>query len=170
MITYPLYAHFIFAFLATAGFAIIANVPKKHLASGAFIGASGWTVYQYLIVMGNSSVISCFLGSCLVAVLAEIFSRLGKDATTLFIIPGILPLVPGTGMYNTMQCILESDFKGAAKIGSETLFMAGGIALALLIIVSLARVIVAMKNLSTILSNNIKTNKFKLNFPLKRKK
>lgn len=146
MMQYPLYAHFIFSFFSTTGFCLLIHVPKKHLISASFIGACGWTIFQNLVLMGNSNVLSCFLGSCLVALLAEVFSRAGKDATTLFIIPGILPLVPGAGMYNTMQCVLENDFQGAAVIGSETLFMAGSIALALLIVASLARIGVAIIN------------------------
>ncbi|WP_027400463.1 threonine/serine exporter family protein [Anaerovorax odorimutans] len=145
MTSYPLYAHFIFAFFSTLGFCFLFHVPKKHLISSAFIGGCGWTLFKYLVMNGESNVISCFLGSCLVALLAEIFSRAGKDATTLFIIPGILPLVPGAGMYNTMQYVLENDLEGAAAVGSETLFMAGSIALALLIIASLTRITVAIK-------------------------
>lgn len=144
---YPLYAQFVFAFFSTLGFCFLFHVPAKHLPLCSINGACGWTLYAYLSSTGNSNIMSCFLGACLVALLAEFFSRAGKDAATLFIIPGILPLVPGASMYNTMQCVLQSDLNGALTLGTQTLFMAGGIALALLIVASLTRIIVALKRL-----------------------
>jgi uncharacterized membrane protein YjjB (DUF3815 family) len=108
-------------------------------------GAFGFCLYEYgTLYEGYSAVLACLLSAGLVAVLAEVFSRAGKDAATLFIIPGIVPLVPGTGMYTTMAYIMQNDFANAAVSGSQTLFMAGAIAIAIVITASLCRVIMAV--------------------------
>ncbi|MBR0599175.1 threonine/serine exporter family protein [Sinanaerobacter chloroacetimidivorans] len=131
---------FIFAFCSTMGFCILFHVPKKHLVSASFVGGCGWITYTFLTSEGGSKVLACFVGSCIVALLSDIFSRGFKEAATIFIIPGILPLVPGAGMYYTMLAILEGNFTETASVGTETILMAGAISVALLMIASLVKI------------------------------
>ncbi len=135
---------FLFAFCSTLGFCILFHVPKKHVVSAAFVGACGWITYTYLIQSGSSNGLACFGGTIAVALLSDVFSRTFKEAATIFIIPGILPLVPGANMYYTMLAILRGNMEETASIGTETLMMAGAIAVALLIVSS------TIKLLSTI--------------------
>jgi uncharacterized membrane protein YjjP (DUF1212 family) len=144
MIVYPMYMFFIFGFLTTLGFCIQFHVPKRQMASASVVGALGFCLYEYaLIDMGSSVIFAALISSGLVAALAEFFSRAGKDAATLFIIPGIIPLVPGTGMYITMTYVLQNDFANAAESGTRTFITAGGIAVALVIVASVSRLIMA---------------------------
>lgn len=144
MSEYSLGLHFLFGMLSTAGFCFLFHVPKKHFLFAAISGGFGWLTFQYMLLHDSGNITSCFLGACVVAVVAEIFSRAGREATTLFVIPGILPLVPGAGMYNTMLLFLEKDLNAAAATGSETIMMAGSIAIALLVIASITRLINAI--------------------------
>ena len=133
---------FLYAFISTIGFCILFHVPKKHIFSASFVGACGWITYTYFTSSGDGKVIACFAGSCIVAILSELFSRGFKDAATIFIIPGILPLVPGSGMYHTMLAILDGNLQVTASIGTETLLMAGSISVALLVVASVIKVAV----------------------------
>lgn len=132
---------FLFAFCSTVGFCILFHVPKKHILSASFVGACGWLTYSYFIESGAGNIAACFAGSCVVALFSELFSRAFKDAATIFIIPGILPLVPGANMYYTMLAILEGNSQETAAIGTETLLMAGAIAVALLAVASVIKLI-----------------------------
>lgn len=132
---------FLFAFCSTVGFCILFHVPKKHIVTAGFVGGMGWLTYTYFTTSGSGDILACFIGSCVVALISELFSRAFKDAATIFIIPGILPLVPGAGMYYTMLAILEGDVDKTAAIGTETLMMAGAIAVALLVVSSLIKLI-----------------------------
>lgn len=132
---------FLFAFCSTIGFCILFHVPKKHIISASFVGACGWLAYSYLAETGAGSIVACFVGSCVVAFFSELFARIFKDAATIFIIPGILPLVPGANMYYTMLAILEGNSQKTAAIGTETLLMAGAIAVALLAVASVYKLV-----------------------------
>lgn len=132
---------FIFAFCSTVGFSILFHVPKKHIVPAGVVGALGWLTYTYFIVSGSGSVLACFAGSCIVAIISDVFSRAFKDAATIFIIPGILPLVPGANMYYTMLAILEGNVSETASIGTETILMAGSIAIALLVVASVTKLL-----------------------------
>lgn len=136
---------FIYAFCATMGFCILFHVPKKHMIPAAVVGACGWLTYTFLLSSGTGKVAACFVASCLVALISEIFSRGFREAATIFVIPGILPLVPGAGMYYTMLAILDGDIQETASTGTETLLMAGSIAVALLIVSSLINIVFLIK-------------------------
>jgi uncharacterized membrane protein YjjB (DUF3815 family) len=140
---------FVFAFFSTLGFCILFHVPIRHIIPASFVGGSGWLIYTYLTSTGSHKILACFVGACGVAILSDIFSRTFKDASTIFIIPGILPLVPGAGMYYTMLAILDGDLEKLAVVGTETIFMAGAIAVGLLVVASIARIVTnILKNIS----------------------
>lgn len=136
---------FVLALFATAGFSLLFNIPRRHIAMASVVGGAGWVIYQYVLTLDNSVVAACFLASCGVALLSDIFCRFFKEAATVFIIPGILPLVPGAGMYYTMRALLDSDLTKAAQTGTQTLLMAGSIAIGLLVMSSIVRTIVVIK-------------------------
>ena len=59
----------------------------------------------------------------------------------MFVIPGIIPLVPGLGMYNTMLYLVQSNFELAISKGANVLFVGGAISLGILVVTSLSRTI-----------------------------
>lgn len=130
---------FLFAFLATGGFTLIFNIPRRHIFFASFAGACGWVSFQYIQDIGQPSVIACFIAAALVAALGEAFARLFKEASMIFIIPGILPLVPGAGMYRTMLSLLQENISQTAEIGTETLMLTGAIAVGILMVSSFVR-------------------------------
>lgn len=140
---------FVFAFLGTLGFTFIFNVPKKQMPVAAAIGGVGWVIYQVSVSADLGIALSCFLGACAVGITSDIASRVFKEAATIFVIPGVLPLVPGAGTYYTILAAVEGNLPEAAEKGVQTLAMAGAIALGLLVtgsILQMIRSISARKN------------------------
>ncbi len=82
----------------------------------------------------------CFLAACMVGLLAGIFSRVYKETATVFTIPGIIPLVPGAGMYYTTLYLINGQLEKAATTGTQTLLMAGSISVGLLVVGSFFKV------------------------------
>lgn len=139
--TTSLISQFIFAAFATFGFTLIFRVPKSDIIVCSLIGAFGWLSYQLAAGYGFSATMACFLGACTVALLSDIASKLLKDAATIFIIPGIMPLVPGAGMYKMMLELIHNDMTGFATEATQTLMAAGAIAVGLLVMGSLLKII-----------------------------
>ena len=136
-----LFGEFIFAFLGTLGFTLIFNVPLRHIPVASFVGGAGWVVFQIADAMGCGVAIACFFGACTVGLTSDIASKLCKEAATIFVIPGVLPLVPGAGTYYTMLAVIEGNLDQAAAKGIETLAMAGAIALGLLVMGTVMQII-----------------------------
>ena len=136
---------FVFALFATFGFCILFHVPLRCMLPAAAIGGMGWFAYQLLMELGLGITASVFIAACLVAMLADICSRLIKEAATVFVIPGILPLVPGSGIYYTMFHFIRGNMDKAGAWGARTLMIAGAIALGLLVVASVIRIVVNTK-------------------------
>ena len=98
---------FVLALLATAGFSVIFRVPVKHIPACVLIGAFGWVTYEISMTYCSSPVLGCFLGACTVGLLSNFAAKWLKDAATIFIIPGILCLVPGSAIFNTIYQLLH---------------------------------------------------------------
>lgn len=134
---------FFIAGFATCGFTILFHVPARDIVPASVVGALGWLVYKICVSQDLSPVWATFLAACVVYVLSDISARVFKDASTIFTIPGIIPLVPGAGIFYTLRAFIQSNMADAGYFGRQTLFIAGAIALGLLIAGAVFNLIVA---------------------------
>lgn len=132
---------FLTAMLAAGGYAVIINAPPRSLLLASLIGGLSWTCYTICLSHDLSKILAALLASILVALVSDIAARLNKDAVTLFVIPGIIPIVPGAGMYYTMRAVIINDYGTATQMARETFFIAGAIALGLLAAGFMSRVL-----------------------------
>ncbi|MDD4200043.1 MAG: threonine/serine exporter family protein [Eubacteriales bacterium] len=124
---------FLLALFATLGFTIIFRVPVKKIPACIVVGAFGWITYLVSDHYLGSPVVGCFLAACIVGLFSFIAATIFKDATTIFEIPGILCLVPGSKIFYTMEALLNNDLTEMGTVGLQTLLMAGAIAMGLLV-------------------------------------
>ncbi len=141
-----LIVQFIYAILSTLGFALIFRVPSTRIPVCALVGALGWMAYQISIAEGFTSVMAIFMGACIVALFSDFFSKIMKEAATVFIIPGIMCLVPGAGMYKMMLELIHNNIDGFAVEATQTLLSAGAIAVGLLVMGSLLKILRMITN------------------------
>lgn len=146
---------FVLATFATFGFAIIFRVPKRNIPVCVLGGAMGWITMHITVSYLGSAVMGCFMGACVVGLLSTLFSRIMKEASTIFVIPGILCLVPGSYIFRTMEALLLKNLRAAAEIGLQTLFMAGAIAIGLLVIGAVIGVIRSIVKRTVALGNKL---------------
>ena len=62
-----------------------------------------------------------------------ILSKFFKVVTTIFFIPGILPIVPGVAMYKTVYAMINNNTSDIIYYLLQSILIAGGIALAIFI-------------------------------------
>ncbi|ADZ82989.1 threonine/serine exporter family protein [Cellulosilyticum lentocellum] len=122
------------AFISTIGFSIVFHIQKKHLLICGTVGALGWAIYLLLERMGASTVLASFVAALVVTQASYFLSKRRKTPITVFLIAGIIPLVPGLGLYRTMSAILESNYSSAIEYATLTFEIAGVIAGAIVII------------------------------------
>ncbi|MDF2870298.1 MAG: hypothetical protein K0R05_1873 [Anaerocolumna sp.] len=128
------------AFIAVVAFAVIIGVPRKFLGFAGLVGAVGWFVYLILEPTGLTVVGRMFFAALMVALISHSFARLMKTPVTLFLIAGILPLVPGVGMYRIVYNLITNNNTEAGHYMNETIQIAGMIALAIFIMDTIFRI------------------------------
>lgn len=89
-------------------------------------------MYLLFQKFGNSVVIAALFATFFVTVLARILSIIKKAPVTIYLVTGILPLVPGAGIYYTSYHLIMNHGRMAASMGLETFKMAGAIALGII--------------------------------------
>lgn len=127
-------------FLAVVGYAVLVETPGKYLLQAGFAGACGGWVYFFGMQKGLDTVPACFLSALVISLLAHIFARIFKAPVTVFLIAGLLPTVPGAGMYRAVYYIISDDRTQASYYLIQTLEIAGVIALAIFIVDAVFRI------------------------------
>ena len=122
------------AFISTIGFSIVFHVRKAHLLICGIIGAIGWLIYLLLNEAYHSAVLASFIAALVVTTLSYLFAKKRKTPITVFLVTGIIPLVPGLGLYRTMFYMLKEDYNAALDYATLTFEIAAVIAGAIVII------------------------------------
>ena len=116
------------AFAGALGFSILYRLRFRHVLFASFAGMVTWGVYLAVHSLTDGSFIPCLAGALFAAILSEILAHLRKCPATLFLLPAIIPLVPGGTLYYTMSSAVRGDFAAAAGYGRETVICACAIA------------------------------------------
>ncbi len=127
------------ACLVGVGFSVLYNVRGKVFIPAVAGAILCWLVEDLVLQYGHSAITGAFVGGLAIAIWSEIFSRLSKAPVTIFLIIGIFPIVPGGGIYNTMQAIIAGDYGAALAKGVETIGISLGLSLGVLIVSTLVR-------------------------------
>ena len=122
-------------------YALIFNADRKGLLWASLVGSAGWGLFSFLSARGGAESFAYFSAAFAVAALSEFCAVAVKCPATVFLIPGLIPLVPGGGMFQTMRAFVQGDPDTAAGIGFTTLAAAGAIVLGLAVASSCAHIV-----------------------------
>ena len=133
----PVAAHWVIqlvaAFVGTVGFSALFGAPRRYYLYCGLAGMAGWAVYL-LVAAGHSVVGAAFFAALTVAAISHIMAKICRCPVTVFLICGIIPLVPGGGIFWTAYYIVTEQLRMAAATGfvalKVTIAIAGGIILA----------------------------------------
>ena len=123
------------AFLSTVAFSVLFSVPKRQYVFCGLVGAFGYAVY-YLVNLKAEAVLATFFATAVVALSSRLLAVLRKCPVTVLMIPGIIPLAPGAGVYYTAYNLMRND-ASAAAYANETLKLALAIVLGIIIVFAL---------------------------------
>ncbi|MBE2183408.1 MAG: threonine/serine exporter family protein [Anaerolineae bacterium] len=104
--------------LATLGFAVLFNVPRRLLPACVLCGAAGHVLRQILVVIfGTSLEAATFGGAILVGVMGELLARQQHAPAIIFQVAAAIPLVPGAFAYQGMLAIIRLPAVETSVIG-----------------------------------------------------
>ena len=130
----------IFAYIACLGFGLIFHVRNKLLFISPIGGVILWGMYLALETSVSSVVVRTLIATMVAAIFCEIIARYMKVPVTVFMIIAILPLVPGSGIYYSMEAFINEDYERFFLKGIETIGIAGAIAVGIIIIATFFKI------------------------------
>ena len=104
------------AFLGTVAFALLFGVPRNCYIFCGLIGGLGWLVYS-VTCLGADETFAVLLATMAVVFLSRLIAVRMHCPATLFLIPGIFPLVPGAGVYWAAYYVVTDRLMLAMQTG-----------------------------------------------------
>lgn len=122
------------AVVGTVGFSFMLRLRKNRLPIIALSTAICYSVYLAALALGFEDFIANFFAALFAAFASEFFARRCKAPVTVFLIPTILPLVPGARLYYTIESLFQSDFPMATEHFAALAFTIGAILFGIIIV------------------------------------
>ena len=129
-------AQFFIAGAGTLSFAILFGCPRKSLPFCGLVGAVGWFVYELAVLLGMDAAAASLLAVIPLTLLTRIFSIFCKAPVTVFLLPGIFPLVPGAGIYYTAYYFIQGNNALSLSNGITTFKIAVALATGIALVLS----------------------------------
>lgn len=131
--------------IGTLGFALFFNVRPCHLPMATLGGALSWVCYLLVFHQDHSFFLASLVAALSICLWSETLARIRKAPANTFLIPGIVPLLPGSALYRAMSSVVHQDMDVFIQKGVETLMVAVGIAGGILIASELVRLFVSVR-------------------------
>lgn len=122
------------AVIGTFGYSQLLGVKRNKLSYACLGGALSITVYFVCVHLGLSLLMQNMIPAVAATLYAELMARFVKAPATVFLMTSVIPLTPGSRLYYTMRAIVDGDKKQAGEYGRETLIIALGIALGIVLV------------------------------------
>lgn len=127
------------------GFSILFNIHGKGILLCMFGGMGCWGIYALCLHFGMNDLVGYFCGTIFAAAYSEIMARIRKCPAIAHLVIAIFPLIPGAGVYYTMEYAMQGDMALFASKGMHTAAIAGIMAVAILLVSTVTRMITARK-------------------------
>lgn len=127
------------SFIGCCGFCLLFNIHGKGRILCALGGAITWGAYSLAAHFGCGEILCYFLATLVAALYAEIMARIRKYPTISYLVISAFPLIPGAGIYYSTNHLVNGDMTLFADKGTQTIAIAGVIAVGILMISSLVR-------------------------------
>lgn len=133
VIDYSVAAQCLFAFVGCVGFSILFNIHGPGVLLCALGASLSWLVYRLAAQFGCSDIVCYFWSALFSSVYSESMARLRKYPAICYLVVAIFPLIPGAGVYYTMNYAVLGQMEAFAHQGMHTAAIAGIMAVGILL-------------------------------------
>lgn len=127
-----------YSFVACMAYCLCVNLRGRRMIWASLGGAIGWGVYL-LFGFVNQDIFQFFMSAVASSAYSEIMARVNKSPVTGFLLVSMLPMVPGGGIYHTMEYAVSGNNEMFLSTGLHTFGIAGALALGVLLVSSTVR-------------------------------
>ena len=136
----------LFCFIGCMGFVILFNIHGPGGIICALGGAATWLVYLIAFEISGSDLMAYFWSSLFASLYSEVMARIRKYPAISYLVISIFPLIPGAGVYYTMNYAVRGMNTEFALQGLHTAAIAGTIAVGILLASTVVRMYVTRRS------------------------
>ena len=138
-IDHPLWFESIACMISGVGFLILFNVHGRGGFLCALGGVLAWIVFSLSYRFTGDDILAYFFATATASVYSEVMARLRKCPTTPYLVVSAFPLIPGAGVYHTMNYAVRGDWQNFVTQGMHTISIAGVMAVGILLVSTITR-------------------------------
>lgn len=128
------------SFIGCLGFAVLFNVRGGKVFLAALGGGISWALFLVMAPWLPNIPYRYFICACFIASYAEVLARILKTPATTFLIPSMIPHIPGSSLYETMRFALYKEWMDCLSQAFYTIKLALALALGSAVILTIFRV------------------------------
>ena len=132
-ISYPVWMQCLFSLIGCIGFSILFNIHGPGTAISTLGGVLSWFVYCMVARLGCGDIACYFWSALFSSVYSETMARIRKYPAISYLVVAIFPLLPGAGVYYTMNYAVLGQMDEFAREGMHTAAIAGIMAVGILL-------------------------------------
>lgn len=121
------------------GFSILFNIHGPGGILCALGGVVSWAIFSLVTDLTGDEMYGYLWGSIFAAAYAEVMARVRKYPAISYLVVSLFPMIPGAGVYYTMNYAVQGDMEMFAAMGIHTAAIAGIIAVGVLIVSTIVR-------------------------------
>ncbi len=138
--------HLVFSFTASFFFAVLFDAPKRLFFYAGVVGATGWMFSRILLeLFSMHEIYATMFGSLVLGLMCHLMARMLKGPATIFMVPGIIPFVPGGLAYEATSLLVQFEYSQSLNTMLEVILIAGGVAVGLLFADQLSKMFIHSK-------------------------
>ena len=138
-------AEIVFIGIGTGLFSIVLESDKEDLPINALMGSICYGSYIYILNLFNSFVVATLLASLLVSFLAIYLTRKHEKPLQVYLVAGIIPLLPGSNIFNMVLGFVNQDLSTILINANLTLQILGVIVVSIIVASSITKIINKIK-------------------------
>jgi uncharacterized membrane protein YjjP (DUF1212 family) len=145
VLQHNLLVHCFAAFVGCIGFTILFNIHGWGSLLCVLAGVLAWLTYLLTLRMGSSDLTAYFFATLVAAAYSEAMARIRKFPAISYLVVGIFPLIPGAGVYYTMNHAVQGRMDQFASQGMHTAAIAGIMAVGILLVSTTVRIVTTLR-------------------------
>ncbi|MBR4435437.1 MAG: threonine/serine exporter family protein [Clostridia bacterium] len=133
-VVHPIWLQCVAGVIGTLGFGLFFNMHGRGIPLALLGSAISWFVCSMSMRLGLSEPVAYLIAAACSSFYAEIMARVRKFPATGYLLAALVPLIPGAGIYYTMDFIRRGMGAEAWQKGMATAAIAGAVAAGVLIV------------------------------------
>ena len=131
----------LYSLIASIAFGVQFNIKLRHMIMAGIGGTLTQFIFLAFELSGTNEMLCYFFSAAAVSVYSEIMARRLRVPVNMYLVIGIIPLVPGGYMYNTMITLIGGDTDMFYEMFLTAVGIAGAIAMGVFAVSAFVRLI-----------------------------